>query len=326
MQIEDDGNNEEVVEDLELFRQELMSNLEKWQQHNHSKSKNEIDDDIINSIDTKQLWSKYESLTSQSAQELTEQLRIVLEPTLATKLKGDYRTGKRLNMKKIIPYIASQFKKDKIWLRRTKPSKREYQVLLAIDDSESMSDSSSISLAFEALALISKSLTLLEVGELGIVSFSDQVKLLHPFHESFSDEAGVNILPQFTFSKTSTDFNELLQSSRKYFGSSAKATDLPVSQLQFIISDGICTDVESLKKDIIAMNDAGILVCFIIVDNPKSKHSILDYKTVSYPNGKLKMTPYLDSFPFPYYVVLRDVNALPGIIADALRQWFEFLS
>ena len=32
-------------------------------------------------------------------------------------------------MKKVIPYIASQFQKDKIWLRRTKPSAREYQVL-----------------------------------------------------------------------------------------------------------------------------------------------------------------------------------------------------
>ncbi len=47
---------------------------------------------------------------------------------LATKLMGDYRTGKRINMRKVIPYIASQFKKDKIWLRRTKPSKRNYQV------------------------------------------------------------------------------------------------------------------------------------------------------------------------------------------------------
>ncbi len=62
------------------------------------------------------------------AQDLCEQLRTVLEPSLATKMKGDYRTGKRLNMKKIIPYIASQFKKDKIWLRRAKPAKREYQV------------------------------------------------------------------------------------------------------------------------------------------------------------------------------------------------------
>lgn len=58
-------------------------------------------------------------------------------------LRGDYRTGKRLNMRKVIPYIASQFRKDKIWLRRTKPSKREYHICLAVDDSSSMVDNHS---------------------------------------------------------------------------------------------------------------------------------------------------------------------------------------
>jgi midasin len=46
-------------------------------------------------------------------------------------------------MRKVIPYIASQYRKDKIWLRRTKKSKRQYQILLAIDDSSSMSDNES---------------------------------------------------------------------------------------------------------------------------------------------------------------------------------------
>ena len=41
-------------------------------------------------------------------------------------------------MRKVIPYIASGFRKDKIWLRRTKPAKRQYQVMICIDDSESM--------------------------------------------------------------------------------------------------------------------------------------------------------------------------------------------
>ena len=57
---------------------------------------------------------RYEALTSDLAADLCEQLRLILEPTLATKLQGDYRTGKRINMKKVIPYIASQFKKDKV--------------------------------------------------------------------------------------------------------------------------------------------------------------------------------------------------------------------
>jgi hypothetical protein len=69
-------------------------------------------------------WQRFSSLTAPLAQDLCEQLRLILEESKAAKLRGDYRTGKRLNMRKIIPYIASEFRKDKIWLRRTKPSKR----------------------------------------------------------------------------------------------------------------------------------------------------------------------------------------------------------
>jgi hypothetical protein len=36
--------------------------------------------------------------------------------------------GKRINMKKVIAYIASHFRKDKIWMRRSRPDKRRYQV------------------------------------------------------------------------------------------------------------------------------------------------------------------------------------------------------
>lgn len=64
----------------------------------------------------------------------------------------------------VIPYIASQFRKDKIWLRRTRPSKRQYQVMLAIDDSESMADNRAGQLACEAVVTICKALTKLEVS------------------------------------------------------------------------------------------------------------------------------------------------------------------
>lgn len=46
-------------------------------------------------------WQKLELNTTRLSQELTEQLRLVLEPTLASKLQGDYKTGKRINMKKV---------------------------------------------------------------------------------------------------------------------------------------------------------------------------------------------------------------------------------
>src|SRR5262249_53988264 len=104
--------------------------------------------------------------TSELAADLCEQLRLVLEPTLATKLRGDYRTGRRLNMRKILGYIASNYRRDKIWLRRTSPCQRAYRVSLAIDCSQSMRELGCVKLASESLCLIAQALHKLEVGEL----------------------------------------------------------------------------------------------------------------------------------------------------------------
>ncbi|KNC81071.1 hypothetical protein SARC_06594 [Sphaeroforma arctica JP610] len=303
---------DEIVEK----REAVEKILEAWQDRAHDPNADAVGE---------RLWQEYEAITSGLSQDLCEQLRVILEPTLATRLQGDYRTGKRLNLKRVIPYIASHFKKDKIWLRRTRPAKREYQVLLTIDDSESMSDSHSASLAYEAVTMISKALTTLEVGQLSVMSFGDQVKLLHPFHEQFGDGTGGSILQQLSFNQKNTNFEQLLETSYSHLISSVVSTDLPVSQLQLVISDGVCPDVESVRKWIRAYSDAGILLVFVVLDNPKAKFSILDYKTVTYPNGALTLTPYLETFPFPYYVVLRNINTLPDILADALRQWFELL-
>ena len=77
-------------------------------------------------------------------------------------------------MRKVISYVASGFRKDKIWLRRTKPAKREYQVMIMIDDSKSMGEAGP--LALSSLATISSALTKLEVGDLAVVGFADQVR------------------------------------------------------------------------------------------------------------------------------------------------------
>lgn len=135
-------------------------------------------------------WNTLSAVTDAPARDLSEKLRLVLEPTQASRLKGDYRTGRRINMRKIIPYIASQFRKDKIWMRRTKPSKREYQIVLAIDDSSSMADNHSKELAFESLSLISKAMTYLEAGQLSVLSFGEKTNILHPLGEGFCEQSG----------------------------------------------------------------------------------------------------------------------------------------
>ncbi len=47
--------------------------------------------------------------------------------------------GKRINMKKVIGYIASHFRRDKVWPGCLRP---DCQVLLACDDSRSMAEDS----------------------------------------------------------------------------------------------------------------------------------------------------------------------------------------
>jgi midasin len=46
-------------------------------------------------------WELFSAVTSGLARDLSEQLRLVLEPTQASRLRGDYRTGRRINMRKV---------------------------------------------------------------------------------------------------------------------------------------------------------------------------------------------------------------------------------
>ncbi|KAL7319508.1 AAA ATPase midasin [Mucor circinelloides] len=308
-------------EDIERMRDELETQVSDWREEGRDINK------------ARELWQGYENLTHDLAMGLCEQLRLILEPTLATKLKGDYRTGKRLNMKKIIPYIASQFKKDKIWLRRTKPSKRQYQVMISVDDSKSMSESHSVQLAYEALSLISKALSQLEVGDISITSFGERVRLLHPFDQPFTAESGANVIQQFTFAQQKTYVKNLIETSVGLF-ESAKHSSGPGNaelwQLQLIISDGICEDHNTLRALVRNALDQQIMMIFIVVDNKPEKDSILNMTNVKYTikDGKygIQMNPYLETFPFQYFMVLRDINSLPEALSDALRQYFSFVS
>ena len=56
------------------------------------------------------------------------------------------------------------------------------------------------------------------------------------------------------------------------------------------------------------------------------QESILDIRMPIFQTGKLVgMHSYMERFPFPFYMILRDINALPDILSDALRQWFELI-
>ena len=43
-------------------------------------------------------------------------------------------------MKRIIPFIASNYRKNKIWLRKSCPEDKNYRIIIALDDSVSMKE------------------------------------------------------------------------------------------------------------------------------------------------------------------------------------------
>ncbi|KAH7115054.1 hypothetical protein B0J11DRAFT_122747 [Dendryphion nanum] len=287
------------------------------------------------------LWIQHESSTHSLSQQLTEHLRLILAPTLATKLRGDFRTGKRLNLKRIIPYIASGYKRDKIWLRRSMPSKRSYQVMIALDDSKSMAESGASNLALKTLTLVTRSLSMLEVGEVSVIGFGKDVNIAHDFDKPFTSESGVRVFEQFGFKADKTDVRKLVDKSLEHFadarGASSAGEDL--WQLMLVVSDGICDSHAEIQRLVRKAQEERVMIVFIIIDatavttisDPepgseaatREKTSILDLQSVEITNeGKVVRWKYMEKFPFRYYLVVRDVRELPGVLAGALRQWF----
>lgn len=77
---------------------------------------------------------------SADCTKLTNLLRVILESNKNSKYKGDFKSGKKLNLRKIVPYIASDYRKDKIWMKKQKSDKKEYVLRIFIDNSKSMFD------------------------------------------------------------------------------------------------------------------------------------------------------------------------------------------
>ena len=225
-------------------------------------------------------------------------------------------------------------------------------MLIAIDDSRSMAESHSIHLAYETLALLGKALNRLESGDISVVKFGEAVEVVHGFNDGpLTDQAGAKVIDAFRFNQKATNVLSLLESSLSVLDSarehrsagSSSAADL--WQLEIIISDGMCQDHEKLRTMLRRAEEKRVMVVFIILDslhtNPKgadpdvskagtSKRSILHMDKAEFKNVdgrmELQLQKYLDSFPFEYYVVLRDVEALPDVLSSTLKQFFERIS
>jgi midasin len=323
----DEPEDEEAIALEEAERDKLREEVEDALKNWWTAGENS---DRVSKERLEQLWREYDRITDGPALELCETLRLVLAPTKASKMKGGYSAGKRINMRAVIPYIASDFKKDKIWLRRTQPDKRNYQILIAIDDSESMREKRSGQLACEAMLVLCKALERLQVGQVGVVRFGEQAELILPFDRPYNAEAGSAMLSKFTFAQENADFEQLLKFTSEVFaqaGSGPDATSGKALQLLFVIGDGQIRKARDSCRTLIRQAAERSQMCAaIMIDTPDDlSQSIMKVQAPNFdPSGKfVGLTPYLDSFPFNFYTVLQDSELLPDVMGDALRQWYE---
>ena len=306
------------------------------------------DEKSANSADVSpgDLWSTLLQESAPLSTHLCEQLRCVLQPTKVDRLQGDYKTGKRLNIRRLIPYFASNYRRDKIWLRRTLPSKRQYQIALAVDDSYSMQANRVTRESLSCVALLAQALHRLEVGELAVLALGHDLTVCHSFESPFYLETtGVECLRKLTFAQRRTRFKTFLEQTLDYMdyhrARSATQTSRGSSrivQLLFILSDGQITEDRSAIRELQcrAQSNEQIIVLLILDappspsqseatgETPASRASVLDMETVEFtPEGGVRRQPYLEDFPFAHYLVVRDMSHIPVILSQIIKQWFD---
>lgn len=291
--------------------------------------------DYASSLDA---WTSFQTKTHPLSLALTSQLRLILTPSQSTKLSGAYRTGKRLNIKKIIPYIASSYKRDKIWTRRAVPTKRTYQILLCVDDSRSMGETTSGTLALESLVMVARALAMLEAGQVGVLGFGADVFTAHELTAPLlhSHDAGARVLQRFTFGQDRTDVGLLVRRTIDQFRAARQAATSgggseDLWQLALILSDGLTPSAahERIRRLLREALEERIMVVFIIMDDAGAKKgdSVLELKEARFAKddaggSRVVIERYLDTFPFQYYLIVHHLEDLPGALAGLLRTWF----
>ena len=300
----------------ERYEEEKNEALRRYHEWLNSPEKSAIANEML---------QKFENLTRSLSATLCEQLRILLEPTQRTKLKGDYKTGKRLNMKKIIPFLASNYRNDKIWMRRSLPNKRDYKILLIIDDSLSMKEHNLGFFALESVVAILQALDILEIGEVCVGAMQENLKILHSFNEKYTRQKAAYILSSFTF-----DFNKINSADYSLANCVNDANHILELQhfntktISIIISDGRFNK-SNVKPYLIQATEKGFTYVMIILDNYGSEpsKSILNMKITKGTGKDLQIVPYLQEFPFEFYCVLQDIAHLPFTLSSVLLNWFS---
>ncbi|KMZ78504.1 hypothetical protein PVIIG_01281 [Plasmodium vivax India VII] len=291
-----------------------------------------------------EIYDQINSETEVMSSQLCEQLKMILEPTVRNKYQGDYKSGKKLNIKKLVNYFASDFRNNKIWKRRTKMNKRDYNIVIAIDNTKSMKINNIQRMTLNAIFLVARAFEKLQVGRIGICSFGENDNGINAnnvvcsMRNSLNKQDFLKILNHFQFNNdTKNSFDNAMLNALKicnyifkntHSGTPQSGGKNVVSHLMLIISDGRFNK-STVRAEIFKCIQNNFIPVLMIIDtqiaNNKAQ-SIFNLKQTFYKDNKLHIVPYLHDFPFPYFVVVSDINEIPTLMCDIIRQWFQTLS
>ncbi|ANQ06647.1 Uncharacterized protein PCOAH_00007910 [Plasmodium coatneyi] len=291
-----------------------------------------------------EIYDQINNETEVMSSQLCEQLKIILEPTVRNKYQGDYKSGKKLNIKKLVNYFASDFRNNKIWKRRTKLNKRDYNIVIAIDNTKSMQINNIQKITLNAIFLVARAFEKLQVGRIGICSFGENDNGIHAnnvvcsMKNSLNKQDFLKILNHFQFNHdTKNSFDNAMLNALKICSYILKNTHSCTTQnggknvvnhLMLIISDGRFNK-STVRGEIFKCIQNNFIPVLMIIDTQLSNNkaqSIFNLKQTFYKDNKLHIVPYLHDFPFPYFVVVNDVNEIPTLMCDIIRQWFQTLN
>ena len=90
-------------------------------------------------------------------------------------------------------------------------------------------------MALKAMSALAVGMSQLEIGQIGVASFGEDLRMLHPFDQPFTGESGPNLIGNFTFSQKRTKTALCVESTAMELNEPGDHAPL---QLVFIISDG----------------------------------------------------------------------------------------
>ncbi len=94
-------------------------------------------------------------------------------------------------------------------------------------------------MSFRALAVLSETFSVLEVGSLGVVRFGQQPEVVVPPRERIGPSEGAAVLANFTFSQPLTRFASLLRRCGAIFEQGPASASAALSdKLLVVLSDG----------------------------------------------------------------------------------------